>query len=240
MRAFTLRLLGACGVLASSLASQQPAGRHTITHEDVFLMKRVSSPAISPDGRWIVFSVTEPSYSDGDQVSDLWLVPTDGSAEPRRLTNTKGGEGGVDWSGDSRRIAFSARREGDDQSQIYVLDLTGGGEAQRVTNLSTALMMVETGRILDAKESHAAGLVDELVDDGQALPAALEYAKKLAAGPSVAVDIARRCVHKALTSTLEEMLDYEAVAATMSAHTEDAAEGTKAFVEKRKPVFRGR
>ena len=40
-----------------------------------------------------------------------------------------------------------------------------------------------------------------------ALEAAMEYARKLAAGPSVAVDIARRCVHKALTSTLEEMLD---------------------------------
>ena len=110
----------------------------------------------------------------------------------------------------------------------------------RVTSLSTALMMVETGRILDAKEAHAAGLIDELLEDGQALPAAMEYARKLAAGPSVAIDIARRCVHKALTSTLEEMLDYEAVAATMSAHTEDAAEGTKAFVEKRKPVFKGR
>ena len=75
--------------LASALAAQQ---RHTITHEDVFLMKRISSPAISPDGRWIVFSVTEPSYSEGEQISDLWLVPSDGSAEPRRLTNTKGGE----------------------------------------------------------------------------------------------------------------------------------------------------
>jgi enoyl-CoA hydratase/carnithine racemase len=101
-------------------------------------------------------------------------------------------------------------------------------------------MMVETGRILEAREAHAAGLVDELVADGKALEAAMEYARKLAAGPSVAIDIARRCVHKALTSTLEEMLDYEAVAATMSAHTEDAAEGTKAFVEKRKPVFKGR
>jgi len=120
--------------LASALAAQQ---RHTITHEDVFLMKRISSPAISPDGRWIVFSVTEPSYSEGEQISDLWLVPSDGSAEPRRLTNTKGGESGVDWSPDSRRIAFSARREGDDAAQIYVLDLTGGGEAQRVTNVST-------------------------------------------------------------------------------------------------------
>src|SRR5436309_1901145 len=122
------------GLLCSPLAAQQ---RHTITHEDVFLMKRISSPAISPDGRWIVFSVTEPSYTEGEQVSDLWLVPTDGSAEPRRLTNSKGGEGGVDWSPDSRRIAFTARREGDDQAQVYVLDLASGGEAQRITNLST-------------------------------------------------------------------------------------------------------
>jgi dipeptidyl aminopeptidase/acylaminoacyl peptidase len=119
--------------LAAPLAAQ----RHTITHEDVFLMKRISSPAISPDGRWIVFTVTEPSYTEGEQVGDLWVVPSDGSAEPRRLTNTKGGESGVEWSPDSRRIAFSARREGDDATQIYVLDLGSGGEAQRVTNIST-------------------------------------------------------------------------------------------------------
>ncbi len=126
--------LFACTVLlCSPLAAQQ---RHTITHEDVFLMKRIGSPAISPDGRWVVFSVTEPSYTEGEQISDLWLVPTDGSAEPRRLTNTKGGESGVAWSPDSKRIAFSARREGDDVAQIYLLDLSGGGEAQRVTNVS--------------------------------------------------------------------------------------------------------
>ncbi len=74
MRRFSLVLLIA---LASPLAAQ--TGRHTITHEDVFLMKRVAGPVISPDGRWIVFSVSEPSYTEGEQVTDLWLVPTDGS-----------------------------------------------------------------------------------------------------------------------------------------------------------------
>jgi 2-(1,2-epoxy-1,2-dihydrophenyl)acetyl-CoA isomerase len=110
----------------------------------------------------------------------------------------------------------------------------------RVTNLSTALMMVETGKILNAEEAHKAGLIDELVAEGEALPAALSYAKELAKMPSVAIDLARRFVHKALSSTLDEMLDYEAVASTMSAATEDAREGTRAFIEKRKPVFKGR
>ena len=110
----------------------------------------------------------------------------------------------------------------------------------RVTRLSTALMMVETGRILEAEECHREGLIDELVDAGEALPRALSYARELARGPSVAVDLARRFIHKSLASTLDEMLDYEAVAATMSAHTEDAREGTRAFVEKRKPAFKGR
>jgi 2-(1,2-epoxy-1,2-dihydrophenyl)acetyl-CoA isomerase len=109
----------------------------------------------------------------------------------------------------------------------------------RVTRLSTALMMVETGRILEAEEAHREGLIDELVEKGQVLPAALEYAKQLARGPSVAIDLARRFIHKSLTSTLDEMIDYEAVAATMSAHTKDAKEGTRAFQEKRKPEFEG-
>jgi len=110
----------------------------------------------------------------------------------------------------------------------------------RITRLSTALRMVETGCILEAEEAHREGLIDELVEEGQALPAAMEYARKLARGPSVAIDLARRFIHKSLTSNLDEMLDYEGVAAVLSAHTEDAREGTSAFVEKRKPQYKGR
>jgi Tol biopolymer transport system component len=100
-------------------------------------MPRVGTPALSPDGKWVVMPVTMPAYDDKDQTSDLWLVPADGSAAPRKLTSTKASESGVTWSADSRRIAFSTRREGDEANQIYVLDLAVGGEAARVTTLST-------------------------------------------------------------------------------------------------------
>lgn len=117
--------------IAVSYAAKAP-----ITHEDVWLMPRVGAPAVSPDGKYVVVSVLEPEYEDSKQVSDLWIVPADGSAPPRRLTATKGSESGVAWSPDSTRIAFAAKREGDEAPQIYVLSLAGG-EAVRVTSLST-------------------------------------------------------------------------------------------------------
>ena len=131
-----MRLLfrvGAAFAICAALFAAKPA----ITHEDIWLMKQVGAPAPSPDGKWVVFSLTEPDYDDSKQVSDLWLVPSDGSAKPKRLTSTRAPESGVSWSPDSRKIAFSTRREGDEANQVYVLDVEGGGEAIRATSLST-------------------------------------------------------------------------------------------------------
>jgi dipeptidyl aminopeptidase/acylaminoacyl peptidase len=120
---------------AAPLAVAQSKG--PVTHEAIWLMKRVGAPVPSPDGKWVVFSVTDPSYEEREQVTDLWIMPVDRSAKPRRLTFSRGGEGGAVWSPDSRLIAFSARREGDEASQIYVINVAEGGEAMRVTSLST-------------------------------------------------------------------------------------------------------
>ena len=122
-------------LVVTSSASAQSAKR-AITHEDVWLAKRLSAPVLSPDGKWAAVQVAEPSYAEAEQSSDLWLVPTDGSGAPRKLTATRGGESGAVWSPDGKRIAFSARRDGDEASQIYVIDIAGG-EAQRVTNVFT-------------------------------------------------------------------------------------------------------
>lgn len=111
--------------------------KKAITHEDLWLMKRVGAPQVSPDGKWVVFNVTEPSYTETDVVNDLWIAPADGSAAPRRLTSGKGSESGYQWSPDGNTIAFTARREGDEVAQVYLLNVKEGGEAQRFTNVST-------------------------------------------------------------------------------------------------------
>jgi dipeptidyl aminopeptidase/acylaminoacyl peptidase len=108
-----------------------------ITHEALWMMKRVGTPVVSPDGKWVVYSVLEPSYDPEKALSDLWLVPADGTQPPRRITHTKAPEGDVAWSPDSGSIAFTTKREGDDVEQIYVLNLAEGGEARRLTSLST-------------------------------------------------------------------------------------------------------
>jgi dipeptidyl aminopeptidase/acylaminoacyl peptidase len=139
---FCLGLAAMAGALAfaSAIFAAPPApasSKSILTHETLFLMKRVGKPLVSPDGHWVVFSVTEPAYDPDKAVSDLWLVPADGSAQPRRITNTKAPESDVVWSPDSTRIAFVAKRDGDTVDQVYLLDIAHGGEAQRITHIST-------------------------------------------------------------------------------------------------------
>jgi len=124
-------------LLSIALLATLPATaqKRPLRHEDLYTLKRVSGASASPDGKWVIVSVNEPNYDAAKVVTDLWIVPTDGSAQPRRLTASKAAESGVVWSPDSKRIAFSTKREGDEAEQIYTLDMSGG-EAQRVTSIA--------------------------------------------------------------------------------------------------------
>jgi dipeptidyl aminopeptidase/acylaminoacyl peptidase len=113
-----------------------PAQKRVISHEDVWLMHRIGDPALSPDWKQAVFSVTEPSYDSAETVSDLWIVPTDGSAGPRRLTASKGAESGAVFSPDGKSLAFTAKRDGENADQVYLLPIDGG-EARRITTISS-------------------------------------------------------------------------------------------------------
>ncbi len=122
--------------LVPAVASAQT--KQPLTHELMTSFLRVGAPAPSPDGKWVVFSVAETDYDPSKDVSDLWIVPADGSAPPRRLTATKAGESAPAWSPDSQRLAFAAKRDDDEVGQIYVLDIARGGDAQRVTSTPTS------------------------------------------------------------------------------------------------------
>jgi dipeptidyl aminopeptidase/acylaminoacyl peptidase len=125
------------GVLPLTAAAADTPALKPITHEALWMMKRVGGAVVSPDGKWVIYSVSEPSYVADKAVSDLWLVAADGTKQPRRITNTKAPEEGIAWSPNSGSIAFSTKREGDEVSQIYLLDIAQGGEARRLTDIST-------------------------------------------------------------------------------------------------------
>lgn len=109
-----------------------------LTHEIMTKLKKVGAPAISPDGKWVVYSQVETSYNLDEQTTDLWLAQSDGKTVPRRITSSKSGEDNYFWHPSGDKIFFTAKRDGDEVPQLYSLPLNGG-EAQRITSISTGV-----------------------------------------------------------------------------------------------------
>jgi len=134
--------LAVISVCISSFASAQdefPATpamtKRPMIVEDLFAFQRVAAPGVSPDGRWVVYAAAEITDSQNNKsVSRLWLVPTDGSAPPRQLTNPTAKDNSPRWSPDGRWIVFESTRSG--SSQLWVIS-PFGGEAQQITKIST-------------------------------------------------------------------------------------------------------
>ncbi len=122
-------------ILGHATLAQKPA----MSHENMWMLKKIGTPAISPSGKWVIYSRTETSYNTEEQTTDLWLAATDGSTEPRKITNSRGGEDNYFWHPTLHQIFFTAKREGDEVAQLYRLNLDLGGEAQRLTSLSTGI-----------------------------------------------------------------------------------------------------
>jgi len=107
-----------------------------MTPEDLWKVKRVGAPSVSPDGNWCVVDVTTWDIGKDESSSNLWLLSTDGKTQ-KQLTNTKGKNSGPKWSPDGKWIAFTSQRTDDDGSQVYVIS-PEGGEARRVSNMAMA------------------------------------------------------------------------------------------------------
>lgn len=129
------------------------------------------------------------------------------------------------------------------QPEVNLGIIPGAGGTQRLARSigkSRTMKMVLSGEFMDADEALAAGLVAEVRPREAAIGRAVELARTIAAKPPLAVRMAKEAVLKSYEMPLEAALDFERRLFTILFATEDRAEGTAAFLEKRKPEFKGR
>jgi dipeptidyl aminopeptidase/acylaminoacyl peptidase len=115
--------------LAAPVAAQE---QRPMTAQDLWSMGRVGAPAVSPDGRSVVYTVTHYDLETDRGRTHLWLVPVAGG-EPRQLTHGDASASSPAWSPDGRTIAFVTAR-GDDGRQIWLMP-AAGGEARQLTRV---------------------------------------------------------------------------------------------------------
>ncbi len=123
MRSACLLLL-----LAAPLAAQKRA----ITFEDYIALKSVSDPQLSPDGKWVAYTVSIPSLQDNRNVSRVWIVEV-ATGKARPLTGGPGSDRQPRWSPDGKTLAFVSTR--DSGAQVWVLPIAGG-DARKVSHVA--------------------------------------------------------------------------------------------------------
>ena len=129
------------------------------------------------------------------------------------------------------------------QPEIRLGVMPGAGGTQRFTRAlgkAKAMALVLTGDTLDAREAEARGLVTSIVPTDRVVAEALALAGRIAAMPPVAVRAAKAAVNAAFELSLEAGLEAERRAFYLLFDTEDAQEGMTAFIEKRRPTWKGR
>jgi len=129
------------------------------------------------------------------------------------------------------------------QPEINLGVMPGAGGTQRLTRAvgkAVAMDVILTGRFLSAREALEHGLVSRIVPPEHYFTEAMKAAKEMSAKGPIALRLAKEGVVKAFETTLSEGLEYERKLFYALFATEDQKEGMRAFVEKRRPEFRGR
>jgi enoyl-CoA hydratase len=138
------------------------------------------------------------------------------------------------------RIASENARMG--QPEVKLGLIPGFGGTQRLARLvgkGKAMELILSGKIIDSKEAHEIGLVNKVVPQNELLATAENLANEIIVNATLAIEYAIESINKGLDRTLDEGLLLEAEIFGKSCSTEDAKEGTKAFLEKRKANFQG-
>ncbi len=120
-------------LLITMLAVAGPQQRRPITLADMFKFKRIADPALSPDGKWVAFTLTTPDLAANKNLSDVWVISIDGGT-PRQLTTHAASDRKPAWAPDGRWIAFESTRSG--TSQLWLMNADGSNQKQ-FTSIST-------------------------------------------------------------------------------------------------------
>jgi enoyl-CoA hydratase/carnithine racemase len=119
-------------------------------------------------------------------------------------------------------------------------DYGGSWFLSRLVGTAKARELYFTGDRVDARECERLGVVNRVVPDDELAKEALAWAKRIAAGPPVALRLMKDNLNRAQTEPLDELLELEAERMVEGAQTEDYLEAVAAFAEKRAPLFKGR
>ena len=119
------------------LAGAQAPGKRVIQVGDMYRLKSVGDPQLSPDGAWVAYTVSSTDSAKDKTDTDLWMTSWDGS-QTIQVTSSTDAESAPRFSPDGRYLSFLSSRQGGKGSQLWLLDRRGG-EARRVTELKTGI-----------------------------------------------------------------------------------------------------
>ena len=107
--------------------------KRSLIPTDVYKIKSIGDPQISPDGKWVAYVLSAVDTGKDKRNSDIWMISWDGK-ENLQMTNTEDGESSPRWSPDGKYLSFLASRNADKHSQVWLMDRRGG-EAKKLTDI---------------------------------------------------------------------------------------------------------
>jgi len=243
-----------------TITLDRPDARNALTHTTY---AELEDAVRTTTARCLVITGADPAFCSGDDVKQVMLAAGEQTgerlrAEPRITPAAKAlletdvpviaavNGAAVGWGMElavmaDMRVASDRARFG----ELFVkrglcCDVAGIGRLASLVGRERAAELLFTGRIIDAAEAHAIGLVSRVVPHADLLPTALQLAADVASNPPLAVQKLKQGLRKALDPDWDDLGRWVGASLGELFRTEDHKEGVASFLEKREPRFVGR